>query len=46
MTNLPNSQPDSRAATVMDAPDKKVSVRDLFGIDSDMMVPEIGRAHV
>ena len=44
MTDLPNTQPDSRNATVMDAPDKKVSVRDLFGIDSDMMVPAFSEA--
>ena len=44
MTDLPNTQPDSRATTVMDAPDKKISVRDLFGIDSDMMVPAFSEA--
>jgi cobaltochelatase CobS len=44
MTTIPNTQPDSRAATVMDAPDKKVSVRDVFGIDSDMIVPAFSEA--
>jgi cobaltochelatase CobS len=44
MTDLPNIQPDSRAATVMDAPDRKVSVRDLFGVDSDMEVPAFSEA--
>lgn len=39
MTDLPNTQPDSMSATVLDAPDKMVKVRDLFGIDSDMEVP-------
>jgi cobaltochelatase CobS len=33
MTDIPNIQPDSRATTVLSAPDKTVSVRDLFGID-------------
>ena len=44
MTDLPNIQPDSRAATVLEAPDRKVSVRDLFGIDSDMEVPAFSEA--
>ena len=39
MTDLPNSQPDSRTSTVLDAPDLKLSVREMFGIDTDMMVP-------
>ena len=39
MTDLPNIQPDSRTATVLDAPDQMKKVRDLFGIDSDMEVP-------
>ena len=33
MADIPNVNPDSRAATVMDAPDQMVKVRDLFGID-------------
>jgi len=44
MTDLPNVQPDSREGTVMDAPDKMVKVRDLFGIDSDMEVPAFSEA--
>ena len=44
MTTLLNTQPDSRAATVMAAPDKRVSVRELFGIDTDMMVPAFSEA--
>ncbi len=44
MTDLPNIQPDSRVATVMDAPDLKVTVRELFGIDSDMLVPAFSEA--
>ncbi len=44
MTDLPNTQPDSRNATILEAPDKSVSVRDLFGIDTDMMVPAFSEA--
>src|SRR3712207_2885245 len=44
MTDLPNVNPVSRSATVMDAPDKMVKVRDLFGIDSDMEVPAFSEA--
>src|SRR5437899_9514507 len=38
MADIPNVNPDSRSATVMDAPDKIAKVRDLFGIDSDMEI--------
>ena len=38
MTDIPNTQPDSRDTTILDAPDRMVSVRELFGIDSDMAV--------
>ncbi|MGV3482149.1 MAG: cobaltochelatase subunit CobS, partial [Sphingobium sp.] len=44
MTDIPNAQPDSRESTVLDAPDKQVSVRDLFGIDTEMMVPAFSEA--
>ena len=44
MADIPNVNPDSRAATVMDAPDKMVKVRELFGIDSDMEVPAFSEA--
>src|SRR5687767_11731540 len=44
MTDLPNVNPVSRSATVMDAPDKMAKVRDLFGIDSDMEVPAFSEA--
>ncbi|MGF7148253.1 cobaltochelatase CobS [Sphingomonas zeicaulis] len=44
MTDIPNVQPDSRAATVLDAPDRQVSVRELFGIDIDMQVPAFSEA--
>jgi cobaltochelatase CobS len=44
MVDLPNVQPDSRADTVLAAPDKMVSVRDLFDIDTDMQVPAFSEA--
>ena len=44
MTDLPNVQPDSRAATVLDAPDRQLSVREIFGIDTDMTVPAFSEA--
>src|SRR4026209_1093833 len=44
MADIPNVNPDSRSATVMDAPDRMVKVRDLFGIDSDMEVPAFSEA--
>jgi cobaltochelatase CobS len=39
MTDIPNIQPDSRETTILAAPDKMVSVRELFGIDVDMECP-------
>src|SRR5438477_12535647 len=39
MTDLSNVNPESRAETLMASPDKIASVRDLFGVDSDMEVP-------
>ncbi len=44
MTDIPNIQPDSRTATVLEAPDQMISVREAFGIDSDMMVPKFSKA--
>src|SRR3546814_11665258 len=44
MTDIPNTQPDSRETTVLDAPDKMIKVRDLFGIDSDMECPAFSEA--
>ena len=44
MTDISNTQPDSRETTIMDAPDKMVSVRDLFGLDLDMEVPAFSEA--
>src|SRR5256885_10154109 len=39
MTDLSNANPESRAETLMAAPDKIAKVRALFGVDSDMEVP-------
>jgi cobaltochelatase CobS len=44
MTDLPNVKPESRAETVLAAPDKIAKIRDLFGIDSDMEVPAFSEA--
>ena len=44
MTDIPNIQPDSRATTILDAPDRELSVREAFGIDIDMMVPAFSEA--
>src|SRR5688572_24042083 len=44
MADIPNSQPDSRETTILDAPDKMVKVRDIFGIDSDMECPAFSEA--
>ena len=32
MTDIPNTLPDSRETTILDAPDRAVKVRELFGI--------------
>jgi cobaltochelatase CobS len=44
MTELPNADPDSRAETLMTAPDKIVKVREAFGVDSDMEVAAFSEA--
>ena len=44
MTDIPNIQPDSREGTILEAPDREVSVRELFGIDVDMKVPAFSEA--
>src|SRR5438105_12645876 len=44
MTDLSNVQPESRAETLLASPDKIASVRDLFGVDSDMEVPAFSEA--
>ena len=44
MTDIPQIQPDTRDNTVLAAPDREVSVREVFGIDTDMMVPAFSQA--
>ena len=49
MTDIPNTQPglsnsEGRETTILDAPDRMVTVRDVFGIDSDMEVPAFSEA--
>lgn len=39
MTEIPNTNLDTSGETIMDAPDKMVNARDIFGIDLDMQVP-------
>ena len=39
MADIPNTQPDSRESTILDAPNKMIKVRELFGLDSDMECP-------
>ena len=44
MTDLANAKPDSRGQTLLAVPDQMRSLRDLFGIDSDMEVPAFSEA--
>ncbi|MGH6786462.1 MAG: cobaltochelatase subunit CobS [Novosphingobium sp.] len=44
MTDIPNIQPDSRATTILEAPDREIDVREVFGIDVDMKVPAFSEA--
>ncbi|MDB5725709.1 MAG: aerobic cobaltochelatase subunit CobS [Novosphingobium sp.] len=44
MTDIPNIQPDSSHTTILSAPDREVSAREIFGIDIDMMVPAFSEA--
>jgi len=44
MTDISNVKPESRAETVMAAPDRMVKVREAFGVDSDMEVPAFSEA--
>ena len=39
MTEIPNTNLDTSGETIMDAPDKMVDAREMFGIDLDMQVP-------
>jgi cobaltochelatase CobS len=44
MNDIANADPASRADTVLAVPDKMASIRDLFGVDSDMEVPAFSEA--
>jgi cobaltochelatase CobS len=44
MTDIPNITPGTSGTTILPAPDKNISVRDLFGIDVDMMCPAFSEA--
>jgi cobaltochelatase CobS len=44
MTDIPNIQAGTSGTTVLEAPDRTVSARELFGIDTDMMVPAFSEA--
>ncbi len=44
MTDIPNTQPDMRSEVLMEAPDKIVSARELFGVAVDMAVPAFSEA--
>ena len=44
MTDIPNVTLDSRAETVLAAPDKMVKAREAFGIDIDLEVPAFSEA--
>jgi cobaltochelatase CobS len=44
MTDIPNSTPGASGTTLLPAPDKMISVRELFGIDVDMECPAFSEA--
>jgi cobaltochelatase CobS len=44
MTDIPNISAGTEGTTIMDTPDKMVSARDLFGIDTDMEIPAFSEA--
>ncbi len=44
MTDIPNTQLDTSNNTILPAPDRKVDVREMFGIDIDMQVPAFSEA--
>ena len=44
MTDIPNIQAGTAGSTVLEAPDRQISVRELFGIDTDMMCPAFSEA--
>jgi len=44
MTDIPNISAGTSGTTLMDAPDKTISVREVFGIDVDMECPAFSEA--
>lgn len=44
MTDIPNISAGTSGTTIMDAPDTKISVREMFGIDVDMECPAFSEA--
>jgi cobaltochelatase CobS len=44
MTEIPNVALDSRSDTVMEAPDRMLKARELFGVDTDIEVPAFSEA--
>jgi cobaltochelatase CobS len=44
MADIPNTQPDSRETTILEAPDRMIKVRELFGLDTDMECPAFSEA--
>jgi len=44
MTDIPNTNADMRSEVLLEAPDKMVRARDLFGVDIDMEVPAFTEA--
>ncbi len=44
MNDFPNTHPVSTGKTLLDAPDTKISVREVFGIDTDMECPSFSEA--
>jgi cobaltochelatase CobS len=44
MTDISNVQPDTRAETLLEAPDREVDAREMFGVDVDMKIPAFSQA--
>lgn len=44
MSDIPNISAGTEGSTIMDTPDKMVSARELFGIDTDMEIPAFSEA--
>jgi cobaltochelatase CobS len=44
MTDIPNTNADMRSEVLLDAPDLKVSAREIFGVDIDMEIPAFSEA--